>query len=62
MGSLYISKKNFIFIFKFFRVESSGAEFSKVESSEAEYSEAESSEAESLLPMPLNILSTKSLT
>ena len=57
MGSLYINKKIFVFIFKFFRFGSSEAE-----SSEAESSEVESSEAESLLLMPLSILFTKSLT
>ena len=40
----------------------SGSSDSETESSEAESSEAESSEAESLLPIPLSILFTKSLT
>ena len=55
MGSLYFDKK--LFIFKFLGVESCG-----VESCEVESCGVKSCGTESLLPMPLNILSTKSLT
>ena len=55
IGSLYFDKK--LFISKFFRVKSCG-----VESSDAESTEAESFKVESLLPMPLSIFYTKSLT
>ena len=50
MGSSYFDEK--LFISKFFMVESS----------DAESSEAESFKVESLLPMPLSVLYTKSLT